>query len=369
MIREFQKYYQNVMGLNNLLEAIKHYDFSNYLETVSTIAQIKRRFHVEATRTVYSNGSSGDSTGEYGFGLFFEFWRPSIEFILRDYHAQIRLTHCSRDTENSYFMCPVVFKTQPDANNWSVFLDLSHRKNRIQLREFLKIISHECGCKVSLTAKPNTWLLLGTDPAVQEDFESYLPYLKSLINEDWEPWLHSSVKKKFVFNNQMIDWFTGVNFYTCSFGTKHFLPIFFVNGTTSTNLLNQSIDESRMSDQWEIAGERQFCECGKYYIPFRFTSHARNYLPIDRRLIEGLQSGYNNLQFLRQGDHTSVLYACSTPFYDREYIASILYGKNFSFHADSHFYIGRKKYNFWQDNRPIDFLPFSIAKEETVCLL
>lgn len=76
--------------------------------------------------------------------------------------------------------------------------------------------------------------------------------------------------------DRMIDWKTGCNFYTCSLGSKHFLPTWFERDGMSFNLLNP-VDRGghEVSDIFRPLSFRS-CGCGRTAVEFEFVSHFRH---------------------------------------------------------------------------------------------
>lgn len=78
-------------------------------------------------------------------------------------------------------------------------------------------------------------------------------------------------------NDQMINWKTGLNFWTCINGHKHFLPIFIKRDSYYLNLLNFNRIKQPIDDHFEIKSEFVKCECGKFRCSYYFIPHVNNF--------------------------------------------------------------------------------------------
>lgn len=79
-------------------------------------------------------------------------------------------------------------------------------------------------------------------------------------------------------NDQMIDWKSGINFYTCIKNQKHFLPIFTVQEKNYKNILNLTQFISKKEDYIKIDPQRIMCECGSYRCKYEFIPHYKNFI-------------------------------------------------------------------------------------------
>lgn len=86
------------------------------------------------------------------------------------------------------------------------------------------------------------------------------------------------IKHDIHLNDQMIDWKSGINFYTCIFGQKHFLPIFNIRNKKYKNLLNCSDFVSSQDDFIKIDTKRIKCDCGIFRCNFKFVPHYKNFI-------------------------------------------------------------------------------------------
>jgi len=113
----------------------------------------------------------------------------------------------------------------------------------------------------------------------------------------------------FHINDNMIDWYSGLNFYTCKYNKKHILPIFYAENNTSTNLLNLSL-RGRMIPKGDIFEYKSLgtCECGKNHYDIFFMPHYKTMPQVDGQyfydmeICELLEGEYYNLQFIQVGN-------------------------------------------------------------------
>lgn len=365
----FEDYYRNpVEHPDQLVEAIVNYNFKSYSQDVEHIAALKQFYRrSEGASIVKSNGSTLTSSIYYQFGPHFGFWRAKIERILRGYDILVSLMNDTHATASCEYLHPVVIEQPLD--RYCIYLDLGSEDNRNQLRTILAQICNAHNKKISLCAKPNTWLHASTDHAVFNDLFSYKPFIKSLVNEDWEAWVSRQLINTFHFNDQMIDWKSGINFYTCTSNTRHFLPIFHITGTSSSNLLNLAMDVDLVSDHWEITDFTvQMCPCGRPFLPTVFRSKQDHQVSVPRSLIENLKAGYSNLQFVSHNNTLHALYSTTTGDPDIDLLLN--YSREKDILRDRQYYVGRKKYNFWTEPREnLDLTEYIYPRKEFLKLI
>lgn len=362
LLSSFISYYKTQKFNQDIIDEILNYDFVDYEDLMSTIAGLKNAIEFQGNHfLVKSNGSMSNSS-YYNFGPDFEHWCPSIEKILRNCFVSLRISHDNIDTEWNHYVRPFVFFRN---GSYCAYLNMSSKRNLVQLNEIIGNLYEKYGCPISICGKPSSWLLVSTSPEIMDSLKSCKPFIKSLINEDWELWVKSNIRRQFYVNDQMIDWKSGLNFYTCEYNTKHFLPIFHFNKGHAVNLLNLKMSYVKLTDSWQLTGNEKICKCGRKYIPFEFISHCKNNLPINKNIIEGFESSYSNLQFLK-GNQIKVFYSCLGDFKDKDLIE-----KNVDravFVPNKRFYVGRKRYNFWIEGNNIDYSDVSPCFENKIKL-
>jgi hypothetical protein len=86
------------------------------------------------------------------------------------------------------------------------------------------------------------------------------------------------MKRQIHLNDQMIDWKSGINFYTCTNNQKHFLPLFSIRKNHYKNLLNLTDYKSSKDDFIKINPKPIKCECGKIRCEFEFIPHYKNFI-------------------------------------------------------------------------------------------
>lgn len=345
LIKQFELYYQHPSIPNpDLIEAIRDYNFSDYEETVREIALLKRRYlSSQYSFQVKSNGSTGGNP-YYQFAPHFGYWCSTIEKILRNYDIQVRIIHQPFNDESSFYINPYVTKNKDD--NYNILIDLSNIDNINKLTQIIEPLSYKH--KVSICSKPHSWFFLSTHQESLSCFEQLAPYTKNLVNEDWELWVKPNLYKSFFMNDQMIDWKTGLNFFTCPQGNKHFLPIFYSSESQSSNLINLAFDSVIHSDEF-IIGDKTLCPCGKFFMPLSFKSHRNNYLDIPRNIINSLSTGYLNFQFVLQDQQLYLMYTKKDKCDDLDKIRNVI-NRDFIVRENVLYYVGTKRFPFWIAN-------------------
>jgi len=344
LIHFFESYYLNPFeNQKKLMNAIFEYDFSN-LDELEEISLLKKKYlcnSVKATQ-LESNGSS-KTNKFYKFHPLFPVWRECIENKLRG-HNTIQLVA----PHSGCVPKIIVYDIFCSSIDYLCYLSIERSDNG--LKEFIEIVrsKSETGI-INLSGMSDVWFRA----SMGADTIEYLLEcgINSIINFDWELFVKSEFKHKFQINDQMIDWKTGLNFYTCKFGKKHFLPIFHIIENKISNLLNLYFDSEVCTDYFKIIGERRKCSCGKFYYLFDFKSHYKNYLDIDRNIINKLQSRYLGLQFIQIKD---ILYVLHSPINDNTLDINILKEElsdyKLVFLKDHSCWVGRKIFNFWKDD-------------------
>lgn len=149
-------------------------------------------------------------------------------------------------------------------------------------------------------------------------------------------------------NDKMINWRTGLNFFTCTAGHKHFLPIFAREGNRYYNLLNPMGRRGHpVDDLFEITGSPTRCTCGLMRIDFRFIPHVKSCPRIDGQylydtaLAKRLKKQYYNYQIIQVGSNLHLYYVAR----DEPEDAGLKFTR---IHKGFIGRIGRKRPAFWK---------------------
>jgi hypothetical protein len=181
----------------------------------------------------------------------------------------------------------------------------------------------------SLNATPDTYLYLNNQAAFR-DFAIENRDRFNLMSENWEPFYKQrELKENGVhINNPMMDWSTGLNFYTCFEGHQHVLPLFASGEGRRVNLLNLFPPvEIGFGDEDDlfIPESVSRCDCGLNRLNFQFLPHQATAIRTshgevihDVALAEQLSSNFQGLQFVQRDDTIHVLYRTDGAFQDRE---------------------------------------------------
>ena len=189
--------------------------------------------------------------------------------------------------------------------------------------------------------------------------------LKQLIKEEIYKILNEN--KKIIskynvhLNDQMIDWSSGLNFYTCLANKKHFLPIFAKKNNTYRNAINLSEKNYVTSDYFKITANTTLCKCGKYRCDFTFLPHKKNYIPeLDYQETLSwsniLTKEFRSFQIIKNRDNFEIFYKLTEgklPIYVLEFFENKL--KNVLWQKNQTFKIGGKIPPIWntQYNIPL----------------
>lgn len=234
------------------------------------------------------------------YSILFSNFLNRPNFIISEYHEN-RHTHCISYSELS-------------------------RENILKITEKISSLSNHVAIWTS--DKNNLMFLLSDNYFV--DFLLQNKERISIINTGISPFFKKKklLENGFHINDNMIDWYSGLNFYTCKYNKKHILPIFYAEENKSTNLLNLSL-RGRMvpkSDYFDYS-PLGYCECGKTHYDLKFIPHIKT-TPIvdgeyfyDMEIPELLEGSYYNLQFVQIDEKTlDIYYTGNLIDYDRQII-------------------------------------------------
>jgi hypothetical protein len=337
MLKEFERYciLPNSMNTHNLFHSMMDYegDFSITAELYS----IKRYFNPEdyGVLKAKTNGTTRSGGQIYEFSDNFHSWRNLIEKKFRGHDSDIIVVKSCTLQENKLAVPEVILKDDPTCNVM-IQLDLSI----VSHIEFLLSYLGSYGKQFNIMSSSDFWLYITTSGLM--DVLVRIPGFHKFVNCDWELFAKKSIEPYMM--DQMVDWSTGLNFYTCDFGHKHILPMFH----EGNNLLNLRQMEFREVDDLLEIGKALKCACGRRRYDFEFRSHAGSWTEFGRGLLDQLAGVYWNLQFLESPWERYVCYISMS-----DEIRGFMDGVTY---LEGQYYpVGRKAYNFWNRDEIIGF--------------
>lgn len=149
--------------------------------------------------------------------------------------------------------------------------------NSCNEKDFLFAIESNIKNKTYIHGQPNSLHQIANNI----DFVSkYQDKILGLINTDSPCFVGKKFLDKYNIhlNDQMIDWTSGLNFYTCTFGKKHFLPTFTKHKNSYRNVVNLCAKNFVTSDFLKVNLNRILCDCGKYRCDSYFLPHKKNWI-------------------------------------------------------------------------------------------
>jgi hypothetical protein len=321
VVHNYQKYAftRTETNAEALWESLLAYDFSDYEIVCQELKKIWAAAPFFLSNKFFtSNGTTNNTPKKYAVGPLTEFWLQKMEWFIK--FRSLSKQPCVYIQEGfPHFLTPKVAFAEKKGLITDAFLTLDFRevnKSFSLLKETINQYYEKHG-KFYFLAQPPKYLYLFTQP----EFKNLLIEQQNkftIVTSDWEPLF----PKPFLVNDQMINWVTMVNFYTCEHNTKHFLPTFII-GDRLINLLNFATKKEWLIDDQVALGERQLCACGKYYLPFKMTAHiaCAMDMPHDVSIAEELRSTYYNLQFIQtEYNKVDILYSTDGVFKDEEYL-------------------------------------------------
>ena len=240
---------------------------------------------------------------------------------------------------------------------WQFEVYRFNNQDVLELIKFLDNFIKEYGY-VTLAALPEAYLYLNQTPIFLDFAEKHRDRLNHL-SWCWEPFFNNkSFKERGIWiGNHMVDWTSGLNFYTCRDGHQHVLPIFVETNHGPVNALNLfKQDLSDGGDKFEITNIIQ-CSCGltrpvyTYYPHFNHSIRsADGRIFFDLDIANHLKSRYRSLQFIQKSEHEiTIHYDVDGPMEDKEFLESIVqsYGFGVIWNSKSHTMSGRKQIPFF----------------------
>ena len=307
----------------------EHYD-SEPFSTSGTSSNQPRtyRFGPEASHWVRILWN----TMVYPFG-----WRP-MAFLRR------------RGIDNEFKILP----KKEGLYQWEIDVYLNDQ-HTFKLIEFLHKQINQYGV-FSILMVPEALLFLAQTPCFLDFAEKHRDQM-NILSWHWEPFFkkQSFRERGIWFGNHMIDWTSGINFYTCKNGHQHVLPIFIDDSINALNLIKQNFMNG--GDNMEISSVVH-CTCGFVRPIYNHYPHFKNTIrSIDGRIFfdldlpDHLQSRYKSLQFIQQpnGEEIVVYYDVDGQMNDKPFLESIIqsYGFRASWIPQSYTMGGHKRIPFF----------------------
>jgi hypothetical protein len=336
----------------NLALAIDSYEFNNYEELNNILwdlcPKITRLQALKINHQVLiSSGSTSMEQRNYVFAPMPNFWFVKIETLIKNQKTQpiIFLKSNFAPLEHQYMNVSFQIETT----------SLFYAKNA----DIITFDASETQCIQSYCQERKDWLVVAHPSIFLYLFKDHNFFItNSCVSVDWEPFYPTHP-----VNDNMVDWTSGCNFWTCPNGTKHFLPIFAIQEGKIKNLLNFASPIEQCSDLFQINNKPTFCSCGRTYLPFNFIPHVNtairkpdNTILYDPFLANQLTSQYRNFQIIQKQNKINILYITHDhgPTQDKELITKYLSNhgfENLEFFQNSYFITGgaHKLATFYKD--------------------
>lgn len=190
-----------------------------------------------------------------------------------------------------------------------------------------------------LQSVPDAYLYLNEDKFWQ-DYVIANKHRLSFNSSWWEPFYKKKALREagVWFGNMMMDWPSGVNFFTCREGRQHVLPVFADSPDGPVNLLN--LAPNQLPNPTEIGGfvpkSVRRCPCGYNRLNFTHIPHPQTAIRtrdgeivFDPMLAERLTGHYHIMQFIQSGNTIAVRYSADGPFTDQAMLTGYFEEKGF----------------------------------------
>ena len=276
LVRYYREYYreQTPSAFDDLFRCMLDYDFSSYHEDMRRVfAMHSQAKCMGDTCILTSGGSSNGSRTHYFFGPNFHEVKFSLEGFLRMSENKTLLIAKSEGLNT-----PRLFEEpNPPQYDLQVVGDWAMADHIEFLFDTVEALYSDFG-PINLCALPCLWLGLTCDPRFVERTSLNSHKINALVNTDNIACFRGV---SCPVRDQMFDWRSGVNFYTCGRGRRHFLPVFLCSSPSSCHsLINMKRTSGRCDDVVSIDLSPAGCPCGLPSAFMEFVPHERNY-PVD----------------------------------------------------------------------------------------
>lgn len=354
MLQEYKQYCSNptYSRAKDLWQSILAYD---HTEDQNELIEVRTHYAARPHLTdIYlaSNGTIGEIR-HYPFGPHANFWLTQIEDHVKYRHSSRyvgihpsllvhpRECHFSKAIGQQDSVIPIEYLVTAPL----------HQQGSI---EFIIDKLDKIG-PFALSTTPNNWLYL----LKQTTFRQFLrsSQMTSAMSTGWEAF-YRSPPAGVHFNDNMVNWTTGMNFYTCQHGVKHFLPTFALVPDGIINLLNLAQPAvCPIDDYMTVYNQVLECACGRRFQKFNLIPRVDHNIRspdgqilYDLSLADKLKSSYLNLQFVQVGLRIHVYYSSADIEPDRETIFNFFsqHGLEVVFRPDRYVEKNTKFPVFWQ---------------------
>lgn len=339
-------------SINDLFEGLIGYDFSNYQKDMEDMLMMRaeaRQTSVGMVR-LYSNGSTGGERS-YEFSPHFHQWASKLEPFLRNMNDGKTIFLYSRPGNGKPPGKLYVSETQSTKKHYETNANFLEEQQILDLFKFVDGLHEQYG-KVNFSSFPDIWNMLFSNPLFTKMCAERKHKIGCFVNSDFEMLFGTD---EFWVRDQMINWRSGLNFFTCRYGKKHFLPMF-VEDEGCTSLINMTGAKDD-SDRVSLSREVVACECGRPRLPMEILFHGYNSIlgpdgrPLDfSPLKRSLRGRYATIQFHQ--NHKNEIVVFMTPLDwaedDKDAIKCFFSGLKTEFRLNRYFEVGSKRYCFWR---------------------
>jgi len=304
VIHSYLEYYSHptIKNAKRLWESIREYDYHEPLDDLIAARKvIKPKLHL-ADRYLFSNGTVG-KTRAYLIGPHADFWIKQIEDFVK-YRTTRYINILDLLSFNHHKIARMPEPITDDSYYYIAAADYRQIDKFIQ--ELARLGNY------GFNAAPNTWLYLLSLPAFREFLSS-----RQIIclSTGWDGF-YKQPPTNIHMNDNMVNWTTGMNFYTCQYGTRHYLQTFAIAPEGIVNLLNLACQPVLpVDDLMQISPVVKRCQCGRNFREISYFPHyiwlpksSDGEIIYDLQLADHFKASYLNLQFIQIGQTIDVLY-------------------------------------------------------------
>jgi hypothetical protein len=315
--------------LNHLLRCDFPNTIKNYTIFQKKLYEIWKNHHIDVKqfKVMHTSGTSSNHRSRYLFGPNPNHWIATIWNTMFHPFGWRPMIYLQTSRESA-----IPYMRRHELYQWQF---KTPHLNDYQVSEIIKVLEEmikKYGF-ITLLAVPESYLFLNQTLAFLDFLELHKERI-NIFSWCWEPFFKKNVlrERKIWFGDNMIDWTSGINFYTCKNGHQHVLPIFINGPNGPINAINMIEQNFAISDNMEITNIVN-CTCGLTRPTYIYYPHFKNSIRsddgrifFDTDLPDNLQSRYRSLQFIEQpnGKNIIVHYDVEGVMLDKPFLENVI---------------------------------------------
>ena len=254
-----------------------------------------------------TNGSTRVGRNAYGFGPYGKYWVCNIERFLKGNQIAHTITIDSH-LHSSHLMSIPQHSVTPNYALSKSCLSIDLKDSVVFSQVILQAYSRYG--RINLLTTPNVALYLLTNKLYAALIDYHNAHIHSIITINTDPFY----PRHKIMCDQMINWQTGLNYYTCQHGGTHILPLFTNDLRNALNAYANKALAPPLCDDLFCLKKIKYCRCGKMAYELKYIPHIHNQIKKDGVIIRPFEiankliSCYYSLQFEQNNNDITVHY-------------------------------------------------------------